>query len=81
METMKFAISVPDNIFKAGERMARDKGISRSELYAKALSAYLGEHGAEAITARLNAVYPAHDSRLDPALARAQLGVLADEAW
>jgi metal-responsive CopG/Arc/MetJ family transcriptional regulator len=81
MDPMKFAISVPDNIFKAGERLARDRGISRSELYAKALSAYLGQHGAEEITARLNALYSTQDSRLDPALARAQQQILTDEAW
>lgn len=78
---MKIAISVPDKVFKAGERLARDKGISRSELYTNALSAYLGVHGAAAITERLDALYGKEDSRLDPALALAQQRVFNDEAW
>lgn len=81
MRPMKFAISVPDRLFQQGERLARDKGISRSELYAKALDAYVGQHGAEQITARLNAVYATEDSRLDPALQHAQQEILPDETW
>ena len=78
---MKIAISVPDKVFKAGERLARERGISRSELYTNALSAYLGVHGAAAITARLDALYSKEDSRLDPALSSAQQQLLTDEAW
>ena len=81
MQPMKFAISVPDQIFRAGERLARERGISRSELYATALNAYLGVHGAEAITARLDAVYAKEPSRLDPAVEASQHRLLADEAW
>ena len=46
-----------------------------------ALSAYLSERGAAAVTAKLNAVYAQESSKLDPALAHAQLNRLADEAW
>jgi hypothetical protein len=81
MEPMKIAISVPDPVFKAGERLAREQGISRSELYTNALSAYLGVHGAAAITARLDALYGKEESRLDPGLAAAQQKLLTDEAW
>lgn len=78
---MKFAISVPDPVFQAGERLAREKGISRSELYARALADYLGVHGAASITARLDALYAEQPSQLDPALAAAQQTLLIDEAW
>lgn len=81
METMKIAISVPDQIFDAAERLAREKGVSRSELYATALAEYLGVHGAAAVTARLDALYGREPSRLDAGLARAQQQVLVDEAW
>jgi metal-responsive CopG/Arc/MetJ family transcriptional regulator len=81
MDSMKIAISVPDKVFKAGERLAGEKGISRSELYSNALAAYLDVHGAAAITARMDALYSKHDSRLDPALSAAQLKLLTDEAW
>ena len=78
---MKIAISVPDEIFEAGEHLAKQLGISRSQLYANALSAYLSERGAAAVTARLNEVYASESSKLDPALAHAQLSRVADEAW
>ena len=81
MHDMKIAISVPDPLFEAAERLAREKGISRSELYAKALSDYLAEHGMAAVTARLDALYAREESRLDASLAAAQQRVLTDEAW
>jgi metal-responsive CopG/Arc/MetJ family transcriptional regulator len=81
MDSMKIAISVPDRIFQAGERLAREKGISRSELYADALAEYLSVHGAAAITERLNALYAKQGSGLDPAWQRASDEVLPDEAW
>jgi hypothetical protein len=78
---MKIAISVPDEIFEAGEHLAKQLGLSRSQLYADALSAYLSERGAAAVTAKLNAVYAQGSSKLDPAFAKAQLSRVADEAW
>ncbi|MGE0388123.1 MAG: hypothetical protein AB7Q97_25640 [Gammaproteobacteria bacterium] len=78
---MKIAISVPDEIFEAGEHLAKQLGLSRSQLYADALSAYLSERGAAAVAAKLNAVYAQESSKLDPALEKAQLSGIADEAW
>ena len=78
---MKIAISVPDEIFEAGEHLAQQLGLSRSQLYSDALSAYLNERGAAAVTARLNAVYAAESSKPDPAFSRLQLTRLANEAW
>lgn len=78
---MKIAISVPDDVFEAGEHLARQLGLSRSQLYADALSAYLSERGAAAVTARLDAVYAKQSSKLDPAFAGSQLKRLVNEAW
>jgi predicted transcriptional regulator len=78
---MKFAISVPDEVFEAGEHLARQLGISRSQLYSDALANYLSARAAQDVTARLNAIFSAQPSGLDPALSRAQLKTLADEAW
>ena len=55
MQPMKIAISVPDEVFKAGEHLARQLGVSRSQLYADALSEYLSVRGAAAVTAKLDA--------------------------
>jgi len=78
---MKIAISVPDEIFEAGEHLAQQLGLSRSQLYSDALSAYLSERGAAAVTARLNAVYAKESAKPDPAFDRLQLMRLANETW
>jgi metal-responsive CopG/Arc/MetJ family transcriptional regulator len=57
---MKIAISVPDDMFEAGEHLAKQLGLSRSQLYADALSAYLSERRSAAVTAKLNTVMPSN---------------------
>ena len=37
---MKIAISVPDEVFEAGEHLAHQLGISRSQLYSDALAGF-----------------------------------------
>lgn len=77
---MKTAISIPDRLFEAAERLAKAMGISRSELYQRAVAELLERHSAELVTRELDAVYrvrPA-DSGLDPDLARAQEDSLDD---
>lgn len=37
---MKTAVSIPDPVFEAAERLARQLGLSRSALYAKALQEF-----------------------------------------
>lgn len=78
---MKIAISVPDEVFEAGENLAKQLGLSRSQLYSDALSAYLSERGTAAVTAKLNGVYATEAAALDPAFAATQLKRLANEAW
>jgi hypothetical protein len=78
---MKVAISVPDPVFKAGEHLARQLKLSRSELYANALSAYVGSRGAAAVTAKLNEVYSSEPSTADAPLSAAQFRLLKNETW
>lgn len=78
---MKIAVSVPDPVFEAAEALARELKLSRSELYARALTAYLHTRGAAAVTEKLNAVYADDPQPLDPALLRAQSATLDDETW
>ena len=78
---MKTAISLPDDLHRSGDALAKRMGLSRSELYARALAEYVAKHRASQVTQRLNAVYAAEDGRLDPAVARAQGSVLARERW
>jgi DNA-binding transcriptional MocR family regulator len=78
---MKVAISVPDPIFDAAERLAEELRVSRSQLYAQALAAFLDRRSATAVTRKLNEVYSSKDASVDPALQRAQLASIGREAW
>jgi metal-responsive CopG/Arc/MetJ family transcriptional regulator len=78
---MKTAISIPDALFKAAEEYARAQGLSRSELYARALLIYLEAHQAEQITAALDQVYGEETSALDPTFKAAQRRLLAGNDW
>lgn len=78
---MKTAISIPDTLFHAAEQFAHAKGLSRSELYARALHWYLQSNRPEDITQLLNEVYADEDSTLDPAITAAQLQIVAKEDW
>ncbi|MDP9410074.1 MAG: hypothetical protein M3P70_06140 [Actinomycetota bacterium] len=69
---MKTAVSIPDELFESAEGLARRLGMTRSELYAKALRDYLREHRGEGITERLDEVYGAEESGLDPIVAALQ---------
>ncbi len=78
---MKTAISIPDPLFAAAERMSKRLRISRSRLYAQAMEAYLRAHQGKGITEALDAVYRTEDSGLDPLLAAMQWASLAREEW
>lgn len=75
---MKTAVSIPDPLFLAADRLASRLGVSRSALYARALERCLAEETDDEITARLNEVYARVDSTLDPAFAAAQRRAIAE---
>jgi len=80
---MKTAISIPDALFVAADRIAKQLGISRSELYAKAVKAFLAQNNGVGVTEKLNAVYGSKDDtqKLDPVLHQMQLKSIGDEQW
>lgn len=80
---MKTAISIPDGIFREADALAKRLGLSRSELYARAVSALLEAHRGEAVTARLNEVHGpgGADASLDSDLAAAQSAAIGRERW
>lgn len=79
--TMKTAISLPDSVFEEAEAVAAKLGLSRSELYTKALKAYLRKYNRNRILNKLNQVYSEESSKLDPLLARMQFLSLSPEDW
>jgi hypothetical protein len=78
---VKTAVSIPDHLFEAADRLARRRRISRSALYAEALEGLLaGQVDADAeITRRLDDVYADHDSTPDPWIAAAQAEALREQ--
>ena len=83
LKDMKTAISIRDEIFDAAEKTARELGISRSELYAKAVREFVTRHSAKGVTGRLNEVYSGDRSThaLDGGLAVMQFRSLPREEW
>ncbi len=77
---VKTAVSIPDPIFEAADRLARRRRISRSELYAEALARLLEADESTSITERLDDVYAVQTSELDPGLAALQ-AFAVDEDW
>jgi len=77
---MKTAVSIPDPLFQAAERLARRSHVSRSQLYAQALELLLATTDDDDLTAALNDVDATEPSGLDPHIAAAQARAL-DEAW
>ncbi len=78
---MKTAISIPDPVFEQAEEAAKELKMSRSELYTTALREFLIEKQSAHITERLNQVYEAEPSTLDPILVRLQASSLPAEEW
>jgi metal-responsive CopG/Arc/MetJ family transcriptional regulator len=78
---MKTAISIPDALFQTADELADRLGMSRSELYQRAVRRFVEEHRDEEITAALNRVYENVDSSLDPFWAAIQAASLGDEEW
>ncbi len=80
---MKTAISIPDDLFEAAEKLAEKLGVSRSELYQRAVAQFLSEYSGELITDSLNEIYSegAEESKLDAALSRAQFSSVKEDDW
>lgn len=80
---MKTAVSIPDRVFHSAEKLAVRLGVSRSELYSRALAIRVEKHREDLITSQLNQVYGAggKDSSLDRNVAALQSRSLPRERW
>ena len=80
---MKTAVSLPDGLFEAADRLARRLGISRSRVFQRALSAFVQAHRDESVTDALDAVYGkgANRARLDPVLEKLQSASIPSAEW
>jgi hypothetical protein len=78
---MKVAVSVPDPVFTEADHAAKRLGVSRSELYSRAIATYVAKLRAEDVTEALNRVYGRQVAERDPVLAKLQRRVVARERW
>ncbi len=79
---MKTAISIPDPVFKTAERLAKRLGMSRSELYVRAISSYIEEHKGQKVTELLNEIYGDIENQgLETGFKRAQMNSINKEEW
>ncbi len=79
---MKTAISIPDPVFKTAENLARRLGLSRSELYVRAISSYVETHKNKKVTNLLNEVYADDKNQgLEKDFKRAQMKSIDKENW
>ena len=67
---MKTAVSLPDDLFEAADRLAERLGLNRSQLYQRALAQFLNSQSKGAVTEALDRVYGSNGehSALDPAV-------------
>jgi len=80
---MKTAVSIPDRLFGRAERVKRRLRISRSEVYQRAIEAFVNNQEDQSVTERLNKVYGAgsEENRLDSLLDRLQCASISREDW
>jgi metal-responsive CopG/Arc/MetJ family transcriptional regulator len=79
---MKTAISLPDVLFRRAERTAKRLGISRSELYARALGEFLANIDGEAIKASYDRAFSGASREVDGAFTEATARrALLDVEW
>jgi predicted transcriptional regulator len=81
---MKIAISIPNEVFEKGEKLARRLKKSRSQLYSEAVADYVARRSDAEITEALNRLYEdpeAADPELDAFVAEASRRALAQSEW
>ena len=77
---MKTAISIPDQVFQAAEGLAQRLGMSRSQLYSKAILEFTKSHKNQNITEKLNSIY-SDETEFDKELHEMQLRSIPKENW
>lgn len=79
---MKTSISIPDELFHDAESLARQLKISRSELYARAVGAFIARRGSDSITEKLDRVCAVlGDGAADPFVTAAGRRVMERTEW
>jgi metal-responsive CopG/Arc/MetJ family transcriptional regulator len=78
---VKTTVSIPDDVFRNAERLARRSKKSRSQLYSEAIKEYVARHAIEEVTEALNRVCDQVGDQNDPFLAAAARSILERSQW
>jgi predicted transcriptional regulator len=78
---MKTAVSIPDEIFKEVERLARRTKRSRSEVYSRALAEYVARHAPDRVTEAMDQALAALEAPADSFASVAGRRPLARTEW
>lgn len=78
---MKVAVSIPDEVFAETEHLAKRLGTSRSEIYSRALSEFLGRHTPDRVTELMNQAIATVGEKNDPFVERAARHALRRVEW
>lgn len=78
---MKTAISIPDEVFKRAERLARRTKKSRSRLFSEALEEYVARHAPDDVTEAMNRVCDEVGRGKDPFVSAAARRALERSEW
>ena len=78
---MKVAVSIPDDVFADAEQIVRQMQTSRSDVYARALAAFVSLHDTDTVTNALNAVVDSVDETGDALTKTGALQLLKHSEW
>ena len=78
---MKTAVSIPDPVFEEAEQLAKRLKTSRSEIYARALAQFIGEHAPDRVREALNAVVEAVGAGSDDFVKQASRQAFERAEW
>lgn len=78
---MKTAISIPEDVFRQADKLARRAGISRSRLVSDALREYIARHAPDEVTDAMNRAVDAIGSAENAFAAASAKRQLAQVEW
>jgi metal-responsive CopG/Arc/MetJ family transcriptional regulator len=78
---MKTAVSIPDDVFKGAERLARRTKKSRSQLFSDAVREYVARYAPDDVTEALNRVCAELGDTSDKFVSSAAHRILERSEW
>jgi metal-responsive CopG/Arc/MetJ family transcriptional regulator len=78
---MKTAVSIPDDLYARAEALRRRMGRSRSEIFSRALAAYVAQHAHDEVTEAMDRAVAAIDEAPDAFAREAGRRVLERSEW